>query len=224
MKLDRNSVIAGRPVKEVRDGLRRLRHGSWTRKGIIENYPQRHRDDRFKKPRRIDPTDALLTAGLLEQDKEHVGHFVITDKGIRVSCARILPPITRAKADALMAALLQRVAEVNANDDFCWGVAEIYAYGSYITDADMLGDIDLNIHLKGKEPWPEVYERWQKRVGFKNYHIMDPRCPCPEREVRRILQARCPYLHIDWILWSMMDAPPNWPRKRIWPPRSETRG
>jgi hypothetical protein len=215
MRLDRNGVIAGRPAKEVRDGLRRLRHGSWSREGIIQNYPQQHRNDWLKKPRRIDPTDALLGAELIEQDKERTGYFRITDKGLRLSCASLLPSITRAKADILMAAFLRRVIEVNINDNFCLFVSEVDAYGSYITDANMLGDIDLNIALKAKEPWSEVYGRWKQRVEFDNYHIMDPRCPSPEREVKRFLRARCPYLHIDWIPWSIKDNPPDWPRQRI---------
>jgi hypothetical protein len=217
VRLDRNSVIAGRPAKEVRDGLRRLKHGSWSRKGIIENYPQQHRDDWLKEPHRIDPTDALVAAGLIEQDKEQPGYFEVTKEGWRLSCASLLPPITRAKADALIAAFLQRVVEVNANEDFCWGVAEVDVYGSYITRAKMLGDIDLNVDTRGKEPWPKLYERWKKRVRFNDYHIMDPRCPSPEREIRKFLRARCPYLHIDWIRWSSKDDPPDWPRKRLWP-------
>jgi hypothetical protein len=215
MRLDRNGVIAGRPAKEVRDGLRRLRHGSWSREGIIQNYPQQHRNDWLKKPRRIDPTDALLGAELIEQDKERTGYFRVTDKGLRLSCASLLPSITRAKADILIAAFLRRVVEVNSNDNFCLFVSEVDAYGSYITDANMLNDIDLNVALKGKAPWPEVYERWKQRVGHDNFHIMDPRCPSPEREVRKFLRARCPYLHIDWIPWSSKDNPPDWPRQRI---------
>jgi hypothetical protein len=215
MRLDRNGIIAGRPAKEVRDGLRNLRHGSWSRKDLIENYPNQHRDDRYKKPRRIDPTDALLAAGLIEPDKEHAGQFRVTEKGNRLACSSLLPPLTRAKADALMAAFLQRIVEVNANEDFCWGVAEVDAYGSYITDANTLSDIDLNIALKAKER--ELYERWKERVGFENYWIMDPRLPSPEREVKKFLRARCPYFHIDWIPWSMKDEPLEWPRKRIWP-------
>jgi hypothetical protein len=215
MRLDRNSVIAGRPAKEVRDGLRRLRHGSWSREGITHNYSPQHRNDWLKKPRRIDPTDALLDAELIEQDKERTGCFRVTDKGLRLACASLLPPITRAKADALMAAFLQRVVEVNTNDNFCEFISEVDVYGSYITDANILGDIDLNVTMKLKEPWPEVFERWKQRVGFEHYYIMDPRRPSPEREVRKFLRARCPYLHIDWIPWSSKDDPPDWPRQRI---------
>jgi hypothetical protein len=217
MRLDRNNLIAGRPAKEARDGLRNLRRGSWSREDLIRNYPNQHRDDWLKKPRRIDPTDALLAAGLIEPDPEYPRCFRVSDKGLRLSCASLLPPLTREKVNALMAAFLQRVAEVNANEDFCWGVTEVYAYGSYITDAKILSDIDLNIAMKGKDPWPEMYERWKKRVRHDDYHIMDPHCPQPEREVKKFLRARCPYFHIDWIPWSMKDEPCDWPRKRIWP-------
>jgi hypothetical protein len=215
MRLDRNGTLAGRPTKEVRDGLRRLRRGYWTRAEIIRYYPEQHRDDWLREEEPTDdPTDALLAAGLIEPDKERPGQFQVTDQGIRVSCAHLLRPISRAKADAILAAFLDRVAAANANADFCKGVAEVYAYGSYITDADPIGDIDLVVTLCGKTPWPEHYERWKKRVGYRQGN---PANPWPEHEVKRFLKARNPHLHLDWEPWSDRDDPPNWPRQRIWP-------
>jgi hypothetical protein len=216
MRLDRNSFVAGRPVKEVRDGLRRLGHYSFAAKRIVDIYYPERREDRYKdrRPHRVDPTDALLAARLIEPDKEHPGNFRVSDKGIRLRCAKLLSPITRAKAETLMSALLQRIVAANADEKFCQRIHEARVYGSYITDAPILNDIDLNIDLVCKEPWPERWERWKRD---NDWHPGEYRDRSPERQVQIFLKARCPYLHIDWTHWASRDKPPDWPSQRIWP-------
>jgi predicted nucleotidyltransferase len=39
--------------------------------------------------------------------------------------------------------LPQRAAEVNADPMFCFDIVEILVFGSFVSDADELGDIDL---------------------------------------------------------------------------------
>jgi hypothetical protein len=59
--------------------------------------------------------------------------------------ARLAPRINRATAEKLLADFLQCVEEVNAHPDLLHWVTEVRVFGSYLTNSDDLGEIDLAI-------------------------------------------------------------------------------
>ena len=62
--------------------------------------------------------------------------------------ARLVPRLNRAKADKLLADFLRSVEEVNAHPDLLHWVTEVRVFGSYLTNSDDLGDIDIAIRKK----------------------------------------------------------------------------
>ena len=61
---------------------------------------------------------------------------------------RLVPRINRAKAEKLLADFLRSVEEVNAHPDLLHWVTEVRVFGSYLTNSDDLGDIDIAIRKK----------------------------------------------------------------------------
>ena len=62
--------------------------------------------------------------------------------------ARLVPRLNRAKAEKLLADFLRSVEEVNAHPDLLHWVTEVRVFGSYLTNSDDLGDIDIAIRKK----------------------------------------------------------------------------
>src|SRR5438105_743250 len=66
-------------------------------------------------------------------------------QGARLAAAKLLKAITRAKADAIIAAFLQRVAEVNERLELLERVCEVRVFGSYLEERDDLADVDIAV-------------------------------------------------------------------------------
>jgi predicted nucleotidyltransferase len=59
--------------------------------------------------------------------------------------------LTRAKADDLIKCLVERVLLVNKDPQYLYGVSRVVIFGSYLTDKEKLGDIDVAVSLGPKE-------------------------------------------------------------------------
>ena len=60
--------------------------------------------------------------------------------------AKATPPVSRAKAEAALAAFLARVAEVNESDRFICRVEEVVLFGSFLDPTvDPVGDVDVDV-------------------------------------------------------------------------------
>jgi hypothetical protein len=137
---------------------------------------------------------------LSESASERFGEdrYEITSLGARLCATRFLKPITRSRAEQLVAELLKRVRDVNDRDDLQYRVKQVIAFGSYIAATVDVADIDLVIDLERKEPPPGMdVAKWHLEYAvasgrrFGSYLDM---LGCSEVEVRRLLKARSPYL------------------------------
>jgi hypothetical protein len=209
MRVDPKGILAGRPIRQVRDLLRRVPSGTSFRREFVVKI--------LGEP---DATDALLAAGLIELDhsKDEKIRFKATDDGIRLASTNLVPRITRAKAETIMADFMRRVAEINANPELISRVAEVYAFGSYITNAPEIGDIDLAVVFERKLPGEEWTQRGRQRADATGRRFSFLAASCyGENEVMRILKARSRYLTFAEL--STLEKQ-GWPRKRIHPPET----
>ena len=71
--------------------------------------------------------------------------------------ARSVQRLNRAKADKLLTDFLRSVEEVNAHPGLLHWVTEVRVFGSYLTNSDDLGDIDIVIK---KESRPEQNDKF----------------------------------------------------------------
>jgi hypothetical protein len=80
---------------------------------------------------------------------------------------KFIPRINRAKADRLVAELLQRATDVNRRGELTHHIASIHVFGSYLTDSDSLGDIDIDITID-----PETPRSGQPSMLLKSWRII----------------------------------------------------
>ncbi len=74
-----------------------------------------------------------------------------TIKGNSLAMATAARPVKRATADRALAQLLDRVSAVNARDEFAYRVERVVVFGSYLTSARELNDVDLLVDLAPRQ-------------------------------------------------------------------------
>ena len=131
MRLDRSSTIAGYPVKKVRTFLRQMGTSEWDEEAIAEHFHVEGSDLE-------DLINQLLVLDLLQAFFEQTLNDVILRRGCegaRLANANFLTPISRKRAEKVVAELLNRIELVNADDDFLLVVYEARVFGNYLDAA-----------------------------------------------------------------------------------------
>ncbi len=130
--------------------------------------------------------EQLLKDGMIEVNarfsdcREQVA-YQPTIKGKAMRAARSVPRINRAKAEKLLADFLQCVEEVNAHPDLLHWVTEVRVFGSYLTNSDDLGEIELAI-------------KKERRPGSGSFSDA-----YPERLVARLLKGGSRYISLHGV-------------------------
>jgi len=190
MRLDKTAVIAGVPVLEVRRLLRTFALG-FGRPGVERLL---RLDERA--------ADALVTEleqlGLIEATLGPERGWVPTTKGNALAGALALSPMRRAKADKLLARVLDRVRQVNASDDFLYYVTRVEVFGSYLSDTTTLNDLDIAIELRPRDPDKgahfeacEVLTKREMAAG-RRFATYTAQLGWQQKKVWRYLKARSP--------------------------------
>jgi hypothetical protein len=93
--------------------------------------------------------DALLALGYVgpPSSVEDKGLFESTVKGNALTLAHASKPIQRKTADRILDEFLARVENVNEDAYFLYKVDDVRVFGSYLTDADRLGNLDVALTL-----------------------------------------------------------------------------
>jgi predicted nucleotidyltransferase len=113
--------------------------------------------------------------------------------------------IDRAKADALVAGLIERAKEINEDDRFVLRVTELRAFGSYIEpDKNDLGDVDIAFAVEVK---PAFDAKDVTGLSKRTQHFFPDIPPrnfldflfLPRKVVLRTLKNRSPYLSLHPI-------------------------
>jgi predicted nucleotidyltransferase len=166
----------------------------------------------------LDIADELLRERLLAVKKGHDGKpwYELTHAAVRLVNAKLIKRINRAKAEFYVAELLQRADDINANPDLLYRVKRITAFGSYITDAADLGDIDIAVELECKVPPEQIVQANQARaraLGRKSLSFSEE-LSVGQREVDLLLKGRNPYISL--IFYDSLQRL-NTPTKVIYP-------
>ena len=118
-----------------------------------------------------------------------------TEKGRRLGIATATPPISREKANQLLDELIHRAKAINANSELIYFVESIKVFGSYLSDKETLGDLDIGIKLGRNYEHDQFHEQNQLRIdqaktkGRQFSNICDE-LGWPYREVMLMLKAR----------------------------------
>ncbi|WP_263723430.1 hypothetical protein [Defluviimonas sp. WL0075] len=126
--------------------------------------------------------------------------FSRTTKGSALAKAKFVKPIPRAKAEALLQGVLERVAEINGSPAFIHSVDRLSVFGSYLSETSELGDIDLIVEDSFKS---ELGDRWKvteehaRRSGRRFRNWLDARS-YPRLQIEMKIRERSPYLDIQF--------------------------
>ena len=197
MRLDKNATIAGQPIKRVRELLRRMMGSAhWSDREIADFF---HIDD-VKAHALI---DEMAVRGFLQDSEQRPGDsrrfYECGPQGSRLASARLLKPITRQKADVIIATLLQRVERVNARPELLERVCEVRVFGSYLEERDDFGDIDVAVRTVRKEGSGKDWVRESLRradMSGRTFSSYLDRLFYGHTEVMRLLKARSRYLSL----------------------------
>lgn len=195
MKINSKETIAGYPILKIRD---LLRYNRGLNELILENALKISANE----ARRV--LQEMVALGLIEKDEEDMDGFwfLITLQGNSLGNAKAIPSISRAKADVLFEKFMLRVKEVNKNPQYLYKISRVDLFGSYITNAETINDIDIGYKLEKKgrdrDKW-RVKDRQQVRkarhsgVNFNSF--MDDLF-YTRRIVQKYLKSRSPYISL----------------------------
>src|SRR3989442_8988969 len=98
----------------------------------------------------------LLKLGFVERlpDTRREVLYTRTLAGSTFAQASAARPLQRATADRKLAEFLDRARQVNGDDHYLYRVKKVLVFGSYLTQADRIGDIDVAVELAPR--WQDV--------------------------------------------------------------------
>ncbi|MGA8596499.1 MAG: hypothetical protein WB676_17455 [Bryobacteraceae bacterium] len=161
MRVDPQGSIGGQPALRVRRFLRSVGDTLfWDSTLVAAHFSLREGQAR-------DLVSALQRAGLIEPARGIGGRgWVISQKGQSFAGAKAAKPITRQTAENALREFMVRVQRVNEDRYFLAKVTGVVLFGSMLrVDVDRLGDVDIGIDLRAKEPnWERLQELNAQRV------------------------------------------------------------
>jgi predicted nucleotidyltransferase len=196
LRLHTNATIAGQSIKRIRELLRRMGNAHWSHLQIADLF----HIDAVQAHALI---DEMAARGFLEESVRRPGDsgrfYECGPQGPRLASARLLKAITRAKADAIIAAFLQRVERVNEQPELLERVCEVRVFGSYLEERDDLGDVDIAVRTERKEKsgkdWVGESLQRADESGRTFSNFID-RVLYGHTEVMRLLKAGSRYLSL----------------------------
>jgi predicted nucleotidyltransferase len=161
MKLDASQKFGGYPILVIRDLLKWC---ALSREGVLRQHLVAQRLKITEKE------GWLLIFDLHRHDYVQVAPpvegrkgqwFELTTKGRSLALAKAIPPITRARADELVAQLLIRAKHLNTKPaKYMIGVRQLVLFGSYLSaEKDLLNDLDVAVEYKINPTDPQEYLR-----------------------------------------------------------------
>ncbi|MFN8074148.1 MAG: hypothetical protein U0Q15_01865 [Kineosporiaceae bacterium] len=121
-----------------------------------------------------------------------------TVTGGALTMASFLKPITRAKVDSLLTGVLDRAIAYNEDTGRPLVITEIRVFGSYLTDAPLLGDLDLAMSFADRSPDADrakVFLAYADASG-RSFSTFVERLCWPEKELLQILRNRSGYINV----------------------------
>ncbi len=197
MRVDWNEEICGVRLLRVRDMLRRAGSAEFGVGFVADTLRIKMKDAR-------ELVAELVRRGWLEKvkkrpkDRSKVVWYERTVAGNAFAISRAVRRISRAKAQTILDAFMERVKAVNADDDLGYYVVEVRLFGSFLDPSVAeVGDIDLGVDFAkrpiiGRNIVTHSTER-AKLSGRTSLNFFEELI-FSETEVRRILKGRSPYI------------------------------
>jgi len=137
------------------------------------------------------------------EDVDGEAGWVTTTAGNALAMASFNKPITRAKAEKLLAGVLERADAYNGDDTHLLTISRLRVFGSYLDpDVDELGDIDLAVEFRDNaDDSLSVDQRSRLELAYahasgRTFGNIVEELDWPRREAVMILRNRSAYINI----------------------------
>ncbi|UPJ49346.1 hypothetical protein IVB30_41515 [Bradyrhizobium sp. 200] len=162
--------------------------------------------------------EALLADELIrEGGREGDGRILyrVTYDGHATGMKSLVPRMSRAAAEALLEDVIARIARINSDGELLHYVTEVRVFGSYLTDSEDLGDLDVAIKMERRRiegEWVKAAQALADKSGRSLNFIR--RLTFPETEVRRRIKSRLPRVSLHET--SELDENPQMGGKTVY--------
>jgi hypothetical protein len=169
MNINSKDNMFGLPILLVREVLRQAVKGRlWgnSRDEVIRKVAQILKQSTATAQKLI---KSLLKEKYIAWKKENFPEYIQyeikeTEKGRRFGIAKATAPISRAKASELLQDLIERAKSINENPEFVFYVERIEVFGSYLTEKELLGDLDVGVQLSRRYNGSQFTKHNQQRI------------------------------------------------------------
>jgi len=146
MRLNRGDRIAGVDGLQLRRYFQRFGSGQVNYATVM--------DELSVTKRQAEKLPELLKLEMIslcefQHDKKMVS-YQTTIRGNALGMAKAGKPVTRASAEEVLRKFLDRVRLVNGRQELAHSVESVVVFGSYLSDAKRLNDLDIAVELRAK--------------------------------------------------------------------------
>jgi hypothetical protein len=200
MLINSKDILFGQPVLKIREVIRNaMQEKLW---GSSQAVVTDKVANILKQPNSVAKqlVEHLKQEDYLSLKKEKFGtkiqyELTVTEKGRRFGLATATSPISRQKATKLLNELIERAKTINSNDELAYVVESIKVFGSYLSDNDLLGDLDVGYKLIRRYTGDEFSVHNQKRIDYakstgKSFSSFVDEIFWPHKEVMLMLKNR----------------------------------
>ena len=143
MQITKGEVVAGYSALRVRGFLRRFEHGFFMLPAA-ESFMQ------LKSRQATKFINDMLALELIEPTTPFGDEaaFQVATRGLAFANATAAKPVFRGTAERVLRELMDRVNAVNASKEYAFEIRSAILFGSTLSCADRLGDVDVAIDLQ----------------------------------------------------------------------------
>jgi DNA-binding MarR family transcriptional regulator len=146
MLINSKDKLAGVQLIAVRNFLR-AQDGTFTFWSV--ETVQRELDLTPDKAKRF--VNTLLKREYIEAKNIHEDeYYTLTNAGRTLACASAAKPVRRKVAEKRLAELIERMQQVENDENYLYRVQWAAVFGSFLTDKELLGDVDIYFKLERK--------------------------------------------------------------------------
>ncbi len=193
MRIQPDALVAGFPAKKIRELLRQsdefLSGRDATKVLGINRRKAVQLLERLEQEGFIEKNAAMPNS-----ETEH--YWKRTIKGSALSIALFSTPVSRRTAEKKPSEFMNRVHQVNLDSRFLYRVRKVIVFGSFLTDAPSVGDLDLAVELgqkelDGKKHSEMVLARAKQAArNGRRFHSFVERICFADKEVKLFLKDR----------------------------------
>ncbi len=149
MRIQADAIVAGFPASQIRELLRQGRNS--LSHHLVQDILGLSQEQSIRLLKRLE------REGYIEKDAKAPKpgmerYYRQTLKGGTLCKALFSRPVSRKTAEKRLIEFMARVRQVNSDSYFLYRVRKVILFGSFLSDAATVGDLDLAVGLEPKEP------------------------------------------------------------------------